>query len=53
MARLKKTVETPAALPAENPSPSLQEKIDATVDYMRKAGMSEEDIEAFKKEQAA
>ncbi len=40
-------------LPEENPSPTLQEKIDATVDYMRQSGMPEEDIEAFIKSHAA
>jgi hypothetical protein len=53
MARLQQTVETPVALSSENPSPPLQAKIDATVAYMREAGMPEEDIEAFVKGHAA
>jgi len=43
MARLRKRVETLAA-----PSPSLQERIDATVEFMRQTGASEDDIEAFR-----
>ncbi len=53
MARLQKTVETPVALSSENPSPPPQAKIDATVAYMREAGMPEEDVEAFIKGHAA
>ena len=37
----------------EKPKPSLQEKIDATVEAMRKSGANEADIEEFKKGQAA
>lgn len=52
MARLRGEVEKIEALQGL-PSPSLQEKIQATVDAMREAGSPESDIEAFIKEQAA
>ena len=45
LARLRGQVEIAA------PSPSLPEKIQATVDFMRKTGASETDIEAFIKSQ--
>jgi hypothetical protein len=47
LARLRGKVETAVAVGPEAPSPSLQEKINATVDAMRKAGAPETDIEAF------
>jgi hypothetical protein len=47
MARLRGQVEMAA------PSPTLPEKIQATVEYMRKSGASETDIEAFLKQQTA
>lgn len=43
IARLRKRVETLAA-----PSPSLHERMDATVEFMRQTGASEADIEAFR-----
>jgi hypothetical protein len=43
IARLRKRVETLAA-----PSPSLYERMDATVEFMRQTGASEADIEAFR-----
>lgn len=53
MARLRGKVETPEAPGSEAPSPPLQDKMNATVDAMRKAGAPETDIEAFIKGQAA
>ena len=52
MARLRDEVEQ-IEFRAGLPSPSLQEKIDATVAQMRAGGAPEEDIEAFIKSQAA
>ena len=53
MARLRGQVEMAEVLGGESPSPSLQDKIAATVDAMRKSGAPEADIEAFIKSQAA
>jgi hypothetical protein len=52
MARLRGQVETAEVLPQMLPLP-LQEKINQTVEAMRKAGAPEADIEAFIKGQAA
>jgi hypothetical protein len=52
MARLREEVET-IELSAGLPSPTLQQKIDATVEAMRAGGAPEEDIQAFIKTQAA
>ena len=52
MARLRGQVEKSEPLQAV-PSPSVQEKVRATVDAMRKAGAPEGDIDAFLKEQTA
>lgn len=53
MARLRGQVEVAEVLGPEPPSPSAQDKINATVDAMRKAGAPEADVEAFLKSQAA
>jgi len=52
MARLRGQVETAEVLPQMLPLP-LQEKINQTVEAIRKAGAPEADIEAFIKGQAA
>ena len=53
MARLRGQVETAKPLePGENP-PTTQQRIDATVEWMRQTGASEPDIQAFIKEHAA
>jgi hypothetical protein len=49
LARLRGKVETIEASEPQAPSPSLQQKINATADAMRKAGAPEADIEAFMK----
>jgi Initiator Replication protein len=46
-ARLEGRVETMEPIPARLPSPTRQEKIDATVRAMRQAGAPESDIEIF------
>ena len=53
MARLRGQVEMAEALAPQLPSPSLREKIDATVEAMRASGAPEADIETFLKGQAA
>ena len=53
MARLRGQVETAEALGPEMLPLPLQEKINQTVDAMRKAGAPEADIEDFLKGQAA
>ena len=52
MARLRDTVEQ-IEFPTVLPSPTLQQRIDATVEAMRAGGAPEEDIEAFINSQAA
>ncbi|HEX5423833.1 MAG TPA: hypothetical protein VFW94_09815 [Candidatus Acidoferrales bacterium] len=52
MARLRHEVDQ-IEFNATAPSPSLKEKIDATVAAMRAGGAPEEDIDAFVKSQAA
>jgi hypothetical protein len=53
MARLRGQVEVAEVLAQEIPSPSLPDKVGATVEAMRKAGAPEADIEAFLKSYAA
>jgi plasmid replication initiation protein len=53
MARLRGQVEVAEALNAASPSPSLPKKIQATVEWMRESGATEEAIDAFIKGQAA
>ena len=52
MARLRDTVEQ-IEFPTVLPSPTLQQRIDATVEAMRAGGAPEEDIKAFINSQAA
>jgi len=53
MARLRDTVEQIELLTNLPSSPTLQQRIDATVEAMRVGGAPEEDIQAFIKTQAA
>ena len=53
LARLRNQVEKAEVNPAQLPSPSRRDKVDATVAAMRAAGAPEEDIQAFIKSQAA
>jgi hypothetical protein len=53
MARLRGQVEQVEALAKQLPSPTLPDKVAATVEAMRSSGAPEEDIEAFLKSQAA
>ena len=51
MARLRGEVEETTPPPSAIPSPSLDNKVQATVEAMRRAGAPEEDIRAFIEEQ--
>jgi hypothetical protein len=53
MARLRGQVEVAEALNPRGPSPSISDKVQATVEFMRKSGATESDIEAFLKSQTA